>query len=152
TYDATRARVSASDRAAAVQTACQQIRDVIREQWELSERQEQDRVARIRALEESQAIQRLQTVSSRLRDALFTLQRDALAAFSDRAAFDQLKRRTAEEVSRIVDSFAVDAKAIGVQAEIENLRSATCDALVDLPFPEELSQGQAALKQKAFNA
>lgn len=145
TYEASRAKGSSSDRAAAVQAACQQIRDVIREQWEMLQRQERERSVRIRASKESQAIQRLYTVSTRLRDVLITSQRGAFAAFTDRTAFDQLKNGTVDEVNRILDSFDDDVRTIGVHTEIGALHLATRNALLDLPFPEELSDGQAAI-------
>ena len=124
TYDAERSRASASDRAAAVQAACQQIRDVIREQWEILEKREAGRQARIRASKESQAVMRLHTVSTRLRDALMALQRDSFAAFSDRAAFEEVKKKTAEEMHRIVGEFGGDAGVIGAHQELEQLRAA----------------------------
>lgn len=49
TYDASRAAASASDRAAAVQAASQQIRDAIQEQWASLQKQEQERATRVQA-------------------------------------------------------------------------------------------------------
>jgi len=54
-------------------------------------------------------------------------------------------------VSRIAESFADDVSAIGVHKEIEALRLATNDALLDLPFPDELSLGRDAAKQKVID-
>jgi hypothetical protein len=150
TYNAERSRVSPSDRAAAVQAACQQIRDVIREQWVVLQKQEEERQARLRASKQSQAIRRLHTVATRLRDALMALQRDSFAAFSDRVAFDEVKRRSADEVRRIANEFGEDARTIGAYQELDQLASTTHEALVDLPFPEELSPDRNAIRQKAM--
>jgi hypothetical protein len=108
-YQAERSKISPSDRAAAVQTACQQIRDAIREQWAILRKQEIDKQVKLKASKQSQAIQRLHTVSTRLRDALMALQRDSFAAFYDKKIFEEVKRRSAEEVRRIAGEFEEDA-------------------------------------------
>lgn len=149
TYDATRVAGGADERAAAVQTACQQIREVINEEWESIKQSEADHVSQLRASQESQAVQRLYTVATRLRDALIAVQRDAFAALSDRAAFEQVRRRAADEVSNIAKAFTDDARTIGVEPELEQLRVATNDALLDLPFPQELSLGRDAGRRQA---
>jgi hypothetical protein len=151
TYDATRLVGGADERAAAVQTACQQIREVISEEWVSIQRAETEFVSRLRASQESQAVQRLYTVATRLRDALIAVQRDAFAAFSDRAAFEQVKGRAADEVGNIAKAFTEDARTIGVEHELEQLRMATNDALLDPPFPQELSLGREAGGQQAIN-
>ena len=53
----------------------------------------------------SKAIQRLHTVITRLRDAILVVQRDAFAAFSDREAFDNVKRRAVIEIDEIANTF-----------------------------------------------
>ena len=151
TYDATRVTGGPDDRAAAVQIPCQQIREVIKEEWQAIKNREVQLASRLRASEESQAVQRLHTVATRLRDALMVVQRDAFAAFSDRMAFEEIKGRAVEEVDSIATSFREDAKRIGVEQELEQLRVATSDALLDLPFPHELSLGKEAGRQKAIN-
>jgi hypothetical protein len=150
TYQAERSRTSASDRAAAVQTACHQIRNAISEEWEIVQKQELERQAKLRASKQSQAIRRLHTVATRLRDTLMALQRDSFAALSDRTAFDAVKKRSAEQVRRIASEFGEDARIVGAHQELDQLASATHEALTDLPFPEELSLGREAVKQKAI--
>jgi len=151
TYDATRVTGGPDDRAAAVQTSCQQIREVIKEEWQSIKRREAQLASQVRASEESQAVQRLHTVATRLRDALMVVQRDAFTAFSDRTAFEEIKGRAAEEVDSIANSFREDAERIGVEQELEQLRVATSDALLELPFPHELSLGKEGGRQKAIN-
>lgn len=151
TYDATRVTGGLDDLAAAVQTPCQQIREVIREEWQATLEREAQLASQVRASEESQTIRRLYTVATRLRDALMVVQRDAFAAFSDRSAFEDIKGRAVEEVHTIADSYREDAKRVGVGQELEQLRVVTSDALLDLPFPQELSRGMEAAKQEAIN-
>ncbi|HMF37839.1 MAG TPA: hypothetical protein VKF17_14425, partial [Isosphaeraceae bacterium] len=79
------------------------------------------------------------------------VQRDAFADFSDRAAFEQVKRRAADEVGNIAKAFTEDAHTVGVEHELEQLRIVTNDALLDLPFPQELSLGREAGRQQAIN-
>lgn len=151
TYDAERVSGPAHDRSAAVQSACRQIRDVVTTEWAAIQLYERQRLQRIRASLESQAIQRLYTVATRLRDVIFVLQRESFAALMNRDAFEQLKRRTADEVGRIADTFAEDVQTIKVEQEMDQLRSATHCALLDLPFPEELALGRDAITQRTIN-
>ena len=151
TYDGDRIKGGADERAAAVEIPCQQIREVIGEEWATIKQREAEMAERLLKSEKSLAVQRLYTVATRLRDALMAVQRDAFAAFSDRQAFDGVKRRAAEETKQLTESFAEDARSIGVENELEELRDATTDALVDLPFPQELSLGREAGRQKAMN-
>jgi hypothetical protein len=151
TYDAARAARSDSDRAAAVQPACAQLRDAIRREWEMAAATEQKRQATIRASEETQAIQRLNTVATQLRDALLTLQRESVAALTDRSAFEKLKRRTSDEVIRSAAGFLKDAESVGVKKNLDALADATTAAILDLPFPEELALGREAAKKKAVD-
>lgn len=150
TYDGGRAGLSASERAAAVQSACAQIREVILEEWKHILEGEAELAMKIRAAKETQSVQRLYMVATRLRDALFGLQRDAFAALSDRPAFEQVKRSTADEVRSIAESFREDARIVGTEAELDALQIGTHDALLDLPFPEELSLGREAAKRQAM--
>jgi len=152
TYGAQRAKGSPSDRAAAVQTAGQEIRDVILGQWAALQKLEIDREATLRASRTSQAIRRLSSVSTRLRDALMALQTESLAAFSDPVAFKGIKERASEEIDRIAHEFDDDSSAIGAQQEVEQLRSATHEALLALPFPQELSLPRAAIEQRVVTA
>lgn len=151
TYDAERVAGTLDERAAAVQVACQQIRGAISEEWERFQRAEAESIERLRASAESQAIRRLNTVAIGLRDSLISVQRDAFAAFSNLSAFNDVKKRAADEVGRIAASFATDAKVIGVEGELEQLRAVTNGALLDLPFPRELSLGKQASRQQAVN-
>jgi len=151
TYDAARAARSESDRAAAVHPACTQLRDAIRREWEAAAAVERKRQEMIRASHETQAIQRLNTVAAQLRDALMTLQRESVAALTDKSAFEKLKRRTADEVNHSADGFLKDAESVGVKKNLDGLRDATTSAILDLPFPEELALGKEAAKKKAVN-
>ena len=57
TYDSSRVRLSTADRAAAVQTACTQLREVISIEWEEIRRTEDDNAKRIRASKETQSVE-----------------------------------------------------------------------------------------------
>jgi hypothetical protein len=139
TYDAARAQGDATDRAAAVQRACRTIRDAIQEEWASDRGREEQRLSQVRATEEFQAAQRLYRAAARLRDALLFVQRDAFAAFTDREAFDAVKAQTCREINSAVDSIVGDATGLGVQPQVDRLRQVTTVAVVDLPFPAELS-------------
>ena len=151
TYDADRVSGEVSERAAAVQSACLQIKGVISEEWSSIQRSKEYNAKRLRTSEESQAVQRLFTVAVRLRDALMAVQRDAFAAFSDKSKFELVKKAAAAEGVKIAESFKGDATKIGVNEELESLLTATNNALIDLPFPEELSLGKEEAKRKAMN-
>jgi hypothetical protein len=150
TYDDSKVALSASDRAAAVQTPCAQILAAIKQEWHIILQNEEEMALKIRAAKETQSVQRLYTVATRLRDVLFGLQRDAFAALSDRPAFEQVKQRTADEVRSIAESFRDDARTVGTEAELDALQAGTHDALLDLPFPEELALGRDAAKRQAM--
>jgi hypothetical protein len=151
TYDASRVSRSDSDRTAAVQLPATQLRAAIHREWEAATAYEQSRLAVIRASSETQAIQRLNMVAAQLRDSLMTLQRESVTALSNKASFENIKARTAAEVKRLSNGFTQDATNVGVQAQLEGLRDATTAAILDLPFPEELSLGREAGRRKAVN-
>lgn len=150
-YDAWRVTTGADERAAAIQVACQQIREVIRREWEKVQRAESDSVARVRDSQQIQAIQRLHTIAARFRDTLVAVQRDAFSAFSNEPAFKQIKDKAISELALIAGSFGEDAKIIGVEDALEKLHNATMAALTDLPFPRELSISRDAGYQKGVD-
>jgi len=150
-YDATRINDDPDEIAAAVQVPCQQIRDIIREEWASIQKATADAKSRIRASEKGQAIQRLHNVAIQLRDALMVVQRDAFAAFSDEDAFQEAKKAAMNKVGEIAESFSADASLIGADSEFEALFNATIEALADLPFPRELAMGKRAARQKAID-
>lgn len=151
TYDASRAVRSSSDRAAAVQAATAQIRDAINREWAAANAREQARQATLLASRETQAIQHLNTVAAQLRDMLIALQRETVAALTDRAAFERIKQKTAAEVISVAHGFFDDAQIVGVALQLERLRDTTAAAILDLPFPEELALGRDAARKKAMN-
>ena len=138
TYDAERASKGADNRAAAVQVACQQIRDVIAEEWAGMQQRAADATEALRTSEKGQAIERLHSVAVQLRDALMAVQRDSFAAVSDERAFRKAKEGAAQRVQAIAASFAEDAKTVAVERQLKVLAETTAAALVDLPFPREL--------------
>lgn len=150
-YDSSRAKGPRSDRAASVHSACLSIRNSIADEWTRIQRLESEREEKIRASKRSQSIRRLHTVAVRLRDVLFVLQRDSLAAFSSRLAFEAVKSRGAQEVQRVAQEFDKDAEAIGAQVELNRLASATQAALINLPFPEELLLASENVVQKTVD-
>lgn len=150
TYDAERTTLGASDRAAAVQVAAQQIRAVIAEEWKLIQEQVEAEGARLRSSKRGKAIQRLHGVAVQLRDALIVLQRDAFAAFSDEAAFNSAKGRAEASLHQIADGYRDEAKEVGVDRQLQELLEVTAAALIDLPFPRELALGRQAAQQEAY--
>lgn len=146
-YDAERVSSGIDNISAAVQVACQQIRSVIEEEWVAMQKSVEDNNARLRGSEKGQAIQRLHSVSMQLRDALMAVQRDAVAAFSDKEAFKEVKKRTASRIREIGESYTNDARIIGAEDKLTALSKATSEALLDLPFPHELGLGAEASKQ-----
>jgi hypothetical protein len=150
TYDTSRIQRGASDRAAAVQVAAQQIRTVIAEEWMLIQAQVEAESARLRSSKRGQAIQRLHGVAVQLRDALIVLQRDAFAAFSDESAFNNAKGRADASLRQIADGYRDEAEEVGVDRQLQELLEATAAALIDLPFPRELALGRQAAQHKAF--
>ena len=150
-YDAERVAAGGDDRVAAVQNACLDINEVIHDEWASILRSREEQLASLRASQECQAVRRLYTVASKFRDTLAAVQRDALSAISDRPAFEQIKKAAAEELIKITESCAEDARTAGVEEDLEMLRVATNDALLDLPFPQELAIGNQGTRQRAVD-
>jgi len=151
TYDSQRIRGGPDEIAAAVQVACQQIRTVIHDEWAIINTTNQKAAEKIRASERGKAIERLYAVIIQLRDAVMVVQRDAFAAVSDQNAFEKVKRTAQEKISEIAASFEKDAELIELLPQLQNLSSATVQALVDLPFPQELALGKEAVRKKAID-
>jgi hypothetical protein len=151
TYDAERVTGGADERAAAVQNACLGIREAIREEWALTLRLKEERLTRLHHSQGRQAVKRLYAVTSRFSDVLVAVQRDVVLVISSRPGFEQVKSRAANELTRIVESCAEDARAVGVEEELRMLLGITNEALLNLPFPEELSIGREASKERAVN-
>jgi hypothetical protein len=74
-----------------------------------------------------------------------------LGAFADPKAFEDVKRRATKEVDDVAASFREDARNVGVELQLAELGGATKDALLDLPFPQELSLGRDAGRQRAMD-
>ncbi|HSZ56670.1 MAG TPA: nucleotide-binding protein [Tepidisphaeraceae bacterium] len=151
TYNGTRATGKPDEIASAVQVPCQRIRSVIAEQWGDITRERERFTARIRATEKGKAVERLHNLVAQLRDAVMVVQRDAFAAASDEAAFTNVKKAATEKVREIARSFSEDAKLIDVASEVDRLATATCGAIVDLPFPRELAMGKQAAREKIID-
>jgi hypothetical protein len=104
-YDANRAGRGPADRAAAVQVPCQQIRDVIEEEWRLIKEEAEETSRRLRSSRQGQALERLHGVAIQLRDAIMAVQRDAFAVFSDEEAFKEARSAATARVGEIAASF-----------------------------------------------
>lgn len=150
-YDADRVDTKLDEIAAAIQVPCQQIREVIKEEWKLIRETAEKITARLRASEKGKAIERLHSVAIQLRDAVMVMQHDVLAAISDENLFIKVKNAAIEKVGDITGSFKEDAYLIGIDQELKTLSIATIDALNDLPFPRELSIGKDATRQKVID-
>jgi predicted nucleotide-binding protein with TIR-like domain len=151
TYDAERVAGGVAERAAAVQNACLGIKEVIREEWAAILHSKEERLLRLQNSQGRQAIKRLYAVASRFRDTLVAVQRDTVAVISDRPGFEQVKSRAADELARIAESCTEDARLAGAEEELKALQAATNEALLDLPFPEELSVGRESSRQRAVD-
>lgn len=150
-YDGSRVTGTPDEIAAAVQVPCQQIRTVIREQWQIIQTEREKRTERIRASEKGKAVERLHGVVIQLRDAVMAVQRDAFVAVSDEPTFIKVKQNAGKKVREIADSFSEDAILIGVDQEVDRLATVTSDALNNLPFPRELSLGREAAREKIID-
>ncbi|MEM7051312.1 MAG: TIR domain-containing protein [Acidobacteriota bacterium] len=150
-YDAERVQGDASEIAAAVQVPCLQIRDVVEEEWSRIERDRESARTAVLKSKRGKALARLHGAAVQLRDALMAVQRDAFAAFSDEAAFREVKTSAAHRVKEISASFSDDAELIEVQQELDLLTEKTAAALADLPFPRELGLGKDAARAKALD-
>jgi len=151
TYDVARVSGDNPNLLAAVELPCQQVLKVIKEEWASMQRRKTDDLIALQHSEKSKAVKSLYTVATRLRDTIIALQRDAFGAFSDRGAFESVKAKAANEVKAIAEAFADEARLVRLDNHLEQLRAATADALLDLPFPQELSLGKGAAEQKAVN-
>src|ERR1700730_5473024 len=150
-YDATRVSGTASGIAGAVEIPCQQIREVIKDEWAAAQRRDEEALIRLQQSKKILAVQRFYTIASRLRDAVIEVQRDAFAAFSDAVGFEEVKCKAIEQVNEITESFAEEARLLNLQNQLEELRTATAGAVGDLPFPQELSI-ETDVRQISMNA
>lgn len=150
-YDAGRVNKGGDGIAAAVQVATHQIREVIREEWQVLQASLAEESNRLRTTHRGQAIQRLNGVAVQLRDALIVLQRETFAALSDDKAFAEAKQSAATRFLQIADSYGPDAQVAGVESELSALVEVTVGALHDLPFPRELALGRNAATQRAVD-
>lgn len=150
-YDGARVADGPDEIAAAVQVPCQQIREIIREEWASMQQAATEANDKIRASEKGQAIQRLHGVAVQLRDALVIVQRDAFAALTDANAFQSAKETAMTKVTEIAGSFRPDAGLIGADKELDALSNATTEALAALPFPQELAIGKEAARKKVID-
>lgn len=137
-YDDNRIKQDTPEFAAAVQVACSQIRQVIRNEWSSMLRKAEKISAQISKSETGQAVSRMYDISVEFRDVMMAIQRDAFEAISDRKAFDELKDVSIQKIQYIVNAFEDDTKKVGVENHVNELSEKTIAALVDLPFPEEL--------------
>jgi hypothetical protein len=144
-YDARRAARGAGDLAAAVEVPCQQVSEVIREEWDVIQREAQEAGRRIMASKQGKALERLNGAAIQLRDVLLAVQRDALSALSDEDRFQKVKQTAAESVDEIVESFLEDADLIGTREELIALRAATGAALHDHHSLELASRQQSPI-------
>jgi hypothetical protein len=157
TYDVRRTNGSLSDVRAAVEVGCQEILQAISDEWRLTKERRHKEAEDVMNSQRGRALQRLYSVSTSLRDSILVVQRDALAALSDRAAFEAAKDRAAKEVDDLVDGLDGDARAVGVLPELTSLKVVTIDALRGIPFPQELAAPRQAEQLaidtglKAFN-
>lgn len=137
-YDDNRIKQETPEYAAAVQVACSQIRQVIRNEWASMQRKTEKISAQISLSERGQAVSRMYDISIQFRDVMMAIQRDAFEAISDRKAFDKLKDVAIQKIQFIANTFEDDAKKVGVENHMNELAEKTIAALGDLPFPEEL--------------
>jgi predicted nucleotide-binding protein len=151
-YDAGRIQGSLSDVRAAVEVGCQEILQGIETEWTKASQRRRQEAADAASSQKGMALRRLYAISSNLRDTIPAVQRDALAALSDREAFDNAKLRAAGEVDEMVDALADDAKLIGVAEQLDSLKRATSTALRELPFPQELATAKDDGQQMVLNA
>ncbi len=152
TYDAERLQVGPTEFASAVQVGCSQIKQAIRSELEKIEQEEATRQARLKASEKGRAIQRLHEVSVHLRDVLMAVQRDTFDSLTDQSAFDLIKEKASEKILKIGSSFGEDASILQVEDQLENLVQAANAALLDLPFPQELSVSEAEARDRTIEA
>jgi hypothetical protein len=70
---------------------------------------------------------------------LMILQRDAFAAFLDKAQFERARVVAQTEIERLFRGFQSDAREVGLEEPLELLLRAAQGALAELPFPSELA-------------
>lgn len=91
--------------------------------------------SRLLGSERAKAILRLHGVASMLRDTLISVQRDALAVFSDETKFERLKQTATTQVKKIAESFKQDAEVARIEERLRSLTDVTTAAILDIPFP-----------------
>jgi len=118
--------------------ACQIVK-VVRFECAKLQQQRDAHTEVLRHTDKYAALERLYVVTTRLRDALMTVQRDALMAFIDNSQFERAKAAAQSEIERLIRTFQSDASDVGLEGPLEFLLRAALDALTALPFPSELN-------------
>jgi hypothetical protein len=150
-YDAKRAQKenTLDEISAAVQLPCQQIRELIRQEWSLTRKRDEEAARRALSSKKGLAIRHLYDVATEIRDSLIVLQRDVFAAFTYEKLFNNIKTVASKRVEEIAKAYQADASEVGVMAELEALSIVTTQALADLPFPRELAVGKRTGREMA---
>jgi predicted nucleotide-binding protein len=152
-----------------LQRTAGELRIAMEEQWAVARADENEKKRRVLATARFTAMGRLQDVIVKLRDLLIELPTDALAALGDRDKFNEVRESGVQKVQGLYESWAGDARIVGVESHFETLALATKRAVAEFPYPDQvfvstvdvqkgvaslLSSGAAAFRagQSAFGA
>lgn len=80
---------------------------------------------------------RLLTVTNRMMGLVVTLQSDSIRSLTNRAEFDNTKRRLAERVTALSREYDGDAAKLDVEEQARRLTEALVRTVESVPFPEE---------------
>jgi hypothetical protein len=115
----------------AVQPACRQILKVIKKEWVLMRYRKAEEVRGLQQSEKVRAAKKIYAVASRL----FTKpQREAFTSWSDAKAFKKMKASAEREINAIAQSLTTEAKLLGLERHVEQLKAATKHAIRDFPY------------------
>ncbi|HEY6137016.1 MAG TPA: nucleotide-binding protein [Thermoanaerobaculia bacterium] len=150
TYDPTLVTDQMAVKINIVREACEHVQKAIRRECQAADLLQRKRQVVLRASIQVQAIRRLAVVATQFRDSLWSVQRESVGSLTNLPAFEKAKRAVANEVANLTDSLRADAKIVGVQKQLEELRRVTIAAILALPFPKELMLGKSAATRKAI--
>jgi hypothetical protein len=115
----------------AVNAPCRQVLKVIKQESALMRRDKADEVRELQRSKKYQAAQKIYTVASRL----FTrTQREALTCWSDPKAFRKMKDSAAQEINEFAKSLREEAKLLGLERHLEQIKVVTTAAISDVPY------------------
>jgi hypothetical protein len=115
----------------AVKAACRQILKVIKKECAIMRHHKAEEVRRLQQSDKVRAAMNIHAIASKL----FTkTQREAFTSLSDAKAFKRMKAKAEKEINATARSLTKEAKLLGLERHVEQLKAATKNAVRAFPY------------------